>query len=247
MKLSLPVPVASLIGLLMLSCGSDTDSDSLPRTAADIVGSVNLYDEGTNALDNSGMQVRVEGSSPLIAATTDANGRFVLSDVPFGTYTLVYEKEGFGTFKKHEVLHENTGTTTPITETPSLGQRSTTEITDLGVERLAGELILRITTEPAGNSANRRYVRYLLGTESSLDLENYRAFSPVFVAQINPFELTLSQTDLQDAGFTSGQTVFVRAYGDSFWSNAYLDPELGYTVFPNVHPNAAEPVSFVMP
>ncbi|WP_209330789.1 carboxypeptidase-like regulatory domain-containing protein [Lunatimonas salinarum] len=242
----LKILFGALIGFLAVSCDNDTDPEEGPATAADIVGSVNLYDEGTNSLDNSGMQVSVEGSSPLIAATTDANGRFVLSDVPFGTYTLVYEKEGFGTYKKHEVLHENTGMATPITETPSLGQRSSTEITGLGIERLAGELILRITTEPAGNSANRRYVRYLLGTESSLDLENYRAFSPLFVAQINPFELTLSQTDLQNAGFTSGQTVFVRAFGDSFWSNAYLDPVLGYTVFPNVYPNAAEPVSFVM-
>ncbi|WP_154857229.1 carboxypeptidase-like regulatory domain-containing protein [Cyclobacterium xiamenense] len=236
-----------LIAFLVVSCGNDTDPDDGPATAADIVGSVNLYDEGTNSLDNAGMQVSVEGTSPLITATTDANGRFVLADVPFGTHTLVYEKAGYGTFKKYEVVHENTGPVTAISETPSLGQRSTTEITALAVQLQAGEVTLQITTEPAGNTANRRYVRYFLGTESSLEVEDYQAFSPVFVAQINPFELTLSQSDLLDAGFASGQTVYVRAYGDSFWSNTYLDPDQDRTVFPNIHPNAAEPVSFVMP
>jgi hypothetical protein len=246
MKLYLIVPVAGLIGLLLLSCGSDTDQDTNPITTADIVGSVNLYDEATNSVDNAGMQVSVEGTSPVITATTDTNGRFVLSDVPFGTHTLVYEKEGFGTYQKHDVLHENTGMPTPITETPSLGQRSTTETTDFAVEQQAGQVTFQITTEPAGNNANRRYIRYFLGTESTLSEEAYTGFSPVFVTQINPYELTLSQSDLLDAGFTSGQTVYARAYGDSFWSNAYLDPELDRMVFPNLHPNGAAAVSFVM-
>jgi hypothetical protein len=67
------------------------------------------------------------------------------------------------------------------------------------------------------------------------------------VSQINPYEVTLSQNDLLNAGFSSGQTLYVKAYGDSFWSNEYFDPELDRKVFPNLNKNAAAAVSFVVP
>ena len=93
-------------GLIVLlgtsSCSKDEDPATDPITKANITGSVNLYDEGTTQIDNSNMTVKVEGTTPAISATTDANGDFTLSDVPFGTYTILYEKSGFGTFKKFE-------------------------------------------------------------------------------------------------------------------------------------------------
>ncbi|MBL0342750.1 MAG: hypothetical protein IPP71_18780 [Bacteroidetes bacterium] len=40
-------------------------------------------------------------------------------------------------------------------------------------------------------------------------------------------------------GFNRGDTVYVVAYGESFYSNIYIDPANGKKVFPNV--NAAHP------
>ncbi len=232
-----------LLGLS--SCGKGEDPIPEPITQANIIGSVNLYDEGTTPIANDGMLVKVEGTN--ITTTTGTNGSFTLADVPFGNYTLIFEKSGFGTFKRFDIQHTNTGASTRIINSPSLGQLSSTQITKLEASADESSVVLSISTNPAGNSSNRRYIRYFLSTDSELSNENYSYYSPGLIVQINPHEITLSQDDLTNAGFSSGETVFVKAYGDSFWSNEYDDPDLGRKVFPNLNMTSANSVSFVMP
>lgn len=236
-------------GLIILlgisSCSKDEDPTPDPITKANITGSVNLYDEGTTQNDNSNMTVKVEGTTPAISATTDANGDFTLSDVPFGTYTILYEKSGFGTFKKFDIEHENNATA--ILNTPSIGEISTTQITNLEANVSGNDIIISVTTNPAGSNGNTRYVRYFLSTDSNVSSENYTYFSPGLVSQINPKEITLSNNDLTSAGFSTGETVFVKVYGDSFWSNEYNDPDLGRNVFPNLNMTSTNSVSFIVP
>jgi hypothetical protein len=191
------------------------------------------------------MTVKVEGTTPAISATTDANGDFTLSDVPFGTYTILYEKSGFGTFKKFDIEHENNATA--ILNTPSIGEISTTQITNLEANVSGNDIIISVTTNPAGSNGNTRYVRYFLSTDSNVSSENYTYFSPGLVSQINPKEITLSNNDLTSAGFSTGETVFVKVYGDSFWSNEYNDPDLGRNVFPNLNMTSTNSVSFIVP
>lgn len=236
----------SLIALLGISsCSKDETPTPTPITKANITGSVNLYNEGTIQIDNSSMTVKVEGITPAISALTDANGDFTLSDVPFGTYTILYEKSGFGTFKKFDIEHENNATA--ILNTPSIGEISTTQITNLEANVSGNDIIISVTTNPAGSNGNTRYVRYFLSTDSNVSSENYTYFSPGLVSQINPKEITLSNNDLTSAGFSTGETIFVKVYGDSFWSNEYNDPNLGRNVFPNLNMTSTNSVSFVMP
>jgi hypothetical protein len=234
------------IGLILgsYSCDNDDNADTSTPTQGDIIGSVNLYDEGTTQVESHDMTVSIFGTN--ISAITDVDGRFNLKDVPFGTYDLSYEKSGYGTFKKFNINHESAPTTV-ITNTPSLGQSSTTAITDLQVSLANDMVTFSITTNPSGNSSNRRYIRYFLSADSSVSNNNYNYYSEGLVVQINPYEATLSSTDLINAGFTSGQTVYVKAYGESFWSNQYEDTTLQRVVFPNLNPLAADAVSFVVP
>jgi|APHot6391423213_1040247.scaffolds.fasta_scaffold00238_4 hypothetical protein len=236
-------------GLIILlgisSCSKDEVPTSDPITKANITGSVNLYDEGTTQIDNSNMTVKVEGTTPAISATTDANGDFTLEDVPFGTYTILYEKQGFGTFKKFDIEHQNNATA--ISNTPSLGEISTTQITNLQANVSSNDIIISVTTNPAGSNGNTRYVRYFLSTDSNVSNENYTYFSLGLVSQINPKEITLTNSDLTSAGFSTGQTVFVKVYGDSFWSNEYYDSDLGRNVFPNLNMTSTNSVSFIVP
>jgi hypothetical protein len=236
-------------GLIVLleftSCRKGVNQTQEPITKANIVGSVNLYNEGTTQIDNSNMTVKVEGTTPAISAKTNTNGNFTLSDVPFGTYTILYEKSGFGTFKKFNIEHNNNATT--ILSTPSIGEISTTQITNLQASVSGNDILISVTTNPAGNNSNTRYIRYFLSTDSNVSNEKYTYFSPSLVSRINPKEITLSNIDLTNAGFSKGKTVFVKVYGDSFWSNEYVDPFLSRNVFPNLNMSSTNSVSFIVP
>ena len=236
-----------VVGLFLFigvtSCVNDTNDDSIDT--ADILGAVNLYDEGVNKTDQSGMSVRTDGTIPVYTTFTNAEGKFTLTDVPFGDYTLVFEKRGFGTFKKYNVKHTNTGTV--LTETPSLGQKSTTQITGLTVNNSGGEIVISATTSPAGNAGNRRYIRFFYSKSPAVTAESYTYVSQGMVSQINPYTLTLSKSTLTGMGFASGSTVYVKVYGDSFWSNEYAVPQNEMKVFPNLNSVSANAGSIVVP
>jgi hypothetical protein len=245
MKL-LPVSWSFMLILFITSCSSN-DDEPAAATKANISGSVNLYNESTDPVDKSNMTVSVLGTMPMISAVTNTEGRFVLSNVPFGTYTLEYTKNGYGTYKKFGVVHGSNGQATALTAIPSLGQVSTTSITGLTASASANQVVLSISTNPVGSAANRRYIRYFLSTNQSVSATNYSYYSPVFISQINPFEKTILATELISAGFTSGQQVYVRAYGDSFWDNAYDSPEFNRRIFPNLNANTVPAATFIVP
>jgi hypothetical protein len=245
MKL-LPLSWSFILILFITSCSSNDDSPAA-ATRANISGSVNLYNESTNQVDLSNMTVSVLGTMPLNSAVTDAEGKFVLSNVPFGTYTLEYTKNGYGTYKKFGVVHGTNGQATALTATPSLGQVSTTNITGITASTSANQVVLSMSTNPGGSAANRRYIRYFLSTSQSVSATNYSYYSPVFTSQINPFEKTILATELVSAGFTSGQQVYVRAYGDSFWDNAYDSPEFNRRIFPNLNASTVPAAAFIVP
>jgi hypothetical protein len=228
------------------SCSKDEETTPEPITKANITGSVNLYDEGTTKIDHSGMTITVEGTSPVISAITNADGNFTLIDVPFGTYTLLYEKTGYGTYKRFNVEHKDGITFIP--DAPALGQKSTTTITNLTVGSNSNfPVILGATTDPVGSRADTRYIRYFFSTDSNISSDNYESVLETFPVNITPYNLNLSQASLDALGFPSGSTVYVRCYGESFWGNNYSDPNLGRDIFPNLNQNSATAVSFVMP
>lgn len=234
-----------LVLAIVWSCSDNEDSTTDPTTSANIIGSVNLYDEGTSQIDNSGMTVKLEGTS--FSATTDVQGDFTLTNVPFGTYTVIYEKMGFGTFKKFDLEHTNTGSST-VVEAPSLGQKSSTSVTNLTVSSNTNfPVILGATTNPAGNQANTRYIRFFFSTDPNVSNENYNSYLETFPVNISPYNLNLSQASLDALDFTSGSTVYVKCYGESFWGNNYSDPNLNRDIFPNLNPDSAPAVSFIVP
>lgn len=232
---------------LVISCGSDDENITEPKTSANIIGSVNLYDESTNQIDKSGMSVRIDGSELNVSAITDTDGEFILENVPFGKYDLVYEKSGYGTYKIFDLEHTNTGSSTVIEQTPSLGQVSGTSITNLTVNIIDNLVKIGATTDPVANNLNKKYIKYFFSSEPEVSSENYVNVLETFLVQITPYNLNLNDQSFDALGYQSGETVYVKCYGESFWGNHYFDPELKRDMFPNLNPNSAPAVSFIVP
>ncbi len=233
-----------LITLLILGCSHD---DKSPKTniITDIVGHVNLYDASTNEVDHSGMTISISKSDPLISTTTDASGKFTLEKVPEGTYDLIYEKSGYGTYKVFDVEHKN-DVVTFIEKTPSLGQKSSTSVTNFTISSIDEERIFQVATNPQSSINSPVYIRLFFGTDETVSNSNYISYSEGLSIQINPSEIKYSTLQLS-ASLQSGTTVYVKAYGESYFSNQYTDPELNKEIFPNLNANTVDAVSFVVP
>ena len=229
----------------IVGCNNEEIVD--PATKANIIGSVNLYDEGTNLIARDGMKVWVVGSSPLISSVTDANGSFNLVDVPFGVYSIGFEKAGFGTYKMINVVHSNTGSSTVINPSPSLGQISTTTISGLTSEYSSGDVNLGISTNPAPTNQVARYIRVFYSKNPAVSFYNYTSYSKVYKHMANPAYVDLGIKALMEMGFTSGDLVYARVYGDSFWGNDFDNVATGKREFPNLNSSTLEAVSFIVP
>jgi hypothetical protein len=55
--------------------------------------------------DHSGVNVFTEGEHKSYQTITDRQGRFELTDLPAGTYKLIFSKPGYGTLKQFGVKH----------------------------------------------------------------------------------------------------------------------------------------------
>lgn len=231
----------AVVGFLV-SCGSDTPAPA--PTSGTISGSVLLFDEGSARQDDAGMKVTVENSSPAISAVTDAAGKFQLPNVPFGNHVLVYEKAGYGTFKRAVTDHKLTST--PLTDIPSLGKLSTTTVTAVELTKSGTTLITAVVTSPVGNAGNRRYIRYFFSDTPDVSNTNYKGFSPTYVVQDAPYSKNFTGAELAGFGVSATGTLHVRVYGDSFFTNDYVDPVSNKRVFPNLNATtvASQSVTF---
>lgn len=236
------------IVLMATSCKKEAVSN-IP-TAGKLSGTVQTWDDKlNNTTDRSGVTVTITNLTN-VSAVTDANGRYSFENIAFDLYDLSFNKAGYGTFKVFGVSHtsNNSSTELPLV---GLGRTSTTSVTALSVNgnTINGEpgVTFNYDISPAPSTASRAFVRYFLGTTASVSNSNYVAFTDVLNFSNLSNVTGFTQSQLLGWGFTSGQTVYAKMYGDSFKSNEYTVPNTGITIFPNINPVSAPPVSFVVP
>ena len=238
----------SISGALItsISCKKEDECAYPDLIAADISGSVLLFDDAKNPMDKNGMLVSIVGSVPLISDTTDNDGNFTLENVDFGNYTLSYSKAGYGTFL-YGVAHVNDCKL--VTEVPKfyLGKRSTTSILTLSSETVAANVHIDLTLNPAGTEDEPRYVRLFFKKQSDVSNSSYDFQSGILFTETNALNLNLSVGDMDGMGFVSGETIYVKAYGESYYSNEYYDVFLDRVVFPNTSIVTVANIEFEVP
>ncbi len=239
--------VLSFIFILLLhnSCKKENNQTE-PITEADIAGSVNLFDDGTNKLDGAGMTISIEDADPALVTVTNTKGEFTLKDIPFGKYNIIYSKTGYGTYKIFGIDHTGgeCGCTTVIREIPSLGKKSTSRVNSLSASPSGLDVILTLSVTPAPDADNPGYIRLFFHSEAKVGYTNYLEFLGHYEIKSDPAEIKLSQSDLKDMGFLKGSSVYVIAYCDSYYTNEYVNPEENMMVFPNLSMKSSMPVNF---
>ena len=232
---------------VLLSC--DRDKGEVPPLDLNgegvITGVAKLFTANGSGIPSSGMRVTIYNITPSITAITDVNGFYTLQNVPYGIYDLAFEKDGFGTFKKGDVVH--TDPETIIQERAFLGKKSTTSITQMQVTTTATEITISYNTDPPSSDANIHFTRIFFHTSSDVSDTIQSGFTNVIFTNRTPFNAVFTYEQIQNFGIPQGATIYALAYGDSFFSNYYKDPEFGIDTFPNLNPNTTTPVSFVIP
>lgn len=237
--------IAILITLSFFACNKDEEEKAV--TTGNISGTVALFDDGTAGVDNSGMTVTVEGTSPEISSQSDSDGDFTIENVPFGTYTLSFTKTAYGTFKYFDVTLTESGGNYNITEAIDLGQKSDLTVSNFTVYISHGNIDYIGDVDPAGTVDMPKYVRIFYDMNENVSSSNYSYYSEAYQVVGSDFEIPITKEKLIEEGFESGSTVYLKIYGESYWNNSYEDPSIGKIVFPNLSPNSPDAVSFIVP
>lgn len=193
------------------------------------------------------MTITVEGTSPLITSKTDESGEFTIENVPFGTYNLLFDKTGYGMYKYFDASLTETGSPLNLTETFDLGQQSSLIITDFTAHISHGSIDYTGTTDPEGTAEAPKYIRIFYSADSTVSSSNYSYYSEAYEITTHNFELPIASEKLNEEGFASGSTIYMKVYGDAYWNNSYDDPLTGKLIIPNLSPNSPNTVSFVVP
>ncbi len=253
MKKSLITIIAFVF--ILASCEKDepkTNNDSV-LTKANVSGEVKLYDEFGNTISNERMTIAMlqfEGSSSDYWTESEKDGSYLVLNVPyFNNYSILYTKDGFGTYKKFGFEHKYTGAEGVI-ENVTLGKKSTAYCTSILVSQSNDSTHFQLSLS-GGSDAGKRRIRLLFHTIPQISNEVFSHYTPKLIAN-NPQPLISLSKEylLNEAGLISGQTYYVQAYGESYISNAYFDEYQQREVLPNlgVNPDISAPTAtFVMP
>jgi hypothetical protein len=245
------------ISILFAGCSKTTENIPVQETGI-ISGTIKIYDDKTNAFTNaSGVTVTIIGDQDKIAVTA-ADGKFSIAGLPYDNYDLSFSKTGYGTFKIFGLEHQkqpNTPagavSTTQISRVINLGAVSTSTITSLNAidANFNGVPGIEYTYSifPVPGSSNRGYTRAFLGKNKIISPNNYDAASEIKSVISNNAIGGFTAEDLYGLGFNSGDSVYVKIYGESFYSNEYTEPATGKRIFPNLNAISAEAVGFKVP
>jgi hypothetical protein len=240
---------------ILSSCEKEepkTNNDSV-LTKANVYGEVKLYDEFGNPVSNERMVVSMlqfDGEASDYWTETEKDGSFLVLNVPyFNNYSVVYSKNGFGSYKRFGFEHQYTGAEGHL-EDVNLGEKSSAYCSSLLVTQSNDSTHFQLSLS-GGSDAGKRRIRLLFHTIPQISSEVFSHYTPKLIAINSQPLISLSKEYLlNEVGLISGQTYYVQVYGDSYFSNAYFDEYQQKQILPNLGASSEISVptaTFVMP
>ncbi|HQR92564.1 MAG TPA: carboxypeptidase-like regulatory domain-containing protein [Sediminibacterium sp.] len=248
--------------VLAIGCGKDSGNHSIAvpdvvlaqQNRANIQGMILLYDEdGNRQTDMSGATVSIDNST--VSTKTGADGKWTLDSIPYGTYDISYSKQGYGTGKIMGIYHAATNhATTIISNSESMAVNSSIAVSNLVVTPFNAAIqaagVTGVHIDPVFNnpSGKDKYVRLFFSDNANVSSNNYLVEEKIrsngASTQLNDFNLTTRF--FENLGFKKGQTIYVKAYGDSFLADNYTDPITNTTIFPSLSTKPSATMNFVL-
>jgi hypothetical protein len=231
-----------------VACSSDSAGPSLSGSWHGFVVMHNEF--GVPLTSDSGVVVTLSNNGHAGPSTvSSANGSYTFSSVHTGAYTLAYSGDAMGTFLRPEVAFVGGGT--QFLGIEDFSTASTGTVTSLAASGVAGHDTLRVTgsiaAPPAGLS---RLVRLFFGSDTTVSAApSAYMVSTSFKTTNGILSVVITDTTLANlrSAFGEGSPAFVVGYGDSFFTNSYVDTATGNTVYPNVSATPSNVVAFIVP
>ncbi len=239
--------ISLLLFLLALFPGCGMEGPEGPTMTGNLAGVSYIYDLNVvKAADNSGITVTAEGTG--ISAVTGADGRWVLSQLPMGTYILTASKAGYGTSKSIGYQFVGGGQSW-------YGEFSISELPGYRVDGLSATITTDLVSFRGTCTADvRTYPRILRefyghSANVSSDPGTYASTISHFMGTLPmaSFSIPVGISALKSRGFQSGQTVYVVFYTQSAFGNTYPDLSTNRDWFGCLNPTPSNVVSFVLP
>jgi hypothetical protein len=252
----------AILIVLAMGCGKDSGNNSIAvpdvvlaqQNRANIQGMILLYDEeGNRQTDMSGVTVSIDNST--VSTNTGIDGKWTLDSIPYGTYDISYTKQGYGTGKIMGLYHAATNhATTVISKSESMAVNSSIAVSNLVITPFNAAIqaagVTGVHIDPVFNnpSGKEKYIRLFFSDNGNVNSTNYLAEVKVrssgAASQLNDFNLTTRF--FENLGFKKGQTIYVKAYGDSFLADEYTDPITNTTIFPSLSTKPSPTMNFVL-
>lgn len=239
-----------MFGLMAVAVACSSDSAG-PSLSGSWHGFVVMHDEfGVPLTSDSGVVVTLSNNGHAGPSTvSSAAGSYNMGDVHTGTYTLAYSGDGMGTFLRPEVAFVGGGT--QFLGVENFSEASAGIVTSLAAAGSAGHDSLRVTgsiaAPPAGLS---RVVRLFFGAATTVSAApNAYTVSTSSKTTNGVLSVVITDTALANlrAALGEGSPAYVVGYGDSFFTDSYVDTATGNSVYPNVSATPSNVVAFIVP
>jgi hypothetical protein len=247
---------SGLLSCSKIDTGGGGGGNSTTKGA--ITGSIIMYDDkgNANADDKAGVKVSLlKGGVEVSKATTLTTGKFAFANVPYDTYDMSYSRSDIGTYKVFNVTHAYNASATvngTLLSTIQLGQLSSTSITaftfqDSTYNGVPG-MSYTISVSPDPSTTSRGFFRIFMSLDPQVSNANYGVVATPRSLISNNATGGFTRDELRTIyGFSSGQTVYMIAYGESAQPNDYTDPVSGKRIFPNLNMTTQPAFSFIVP
>ncbi len=234
--------ICLLLAVVFVSLFNGCEGPAGPNLKGDIIGYAVLIDNNDNYLkDNSEIIVSIDGT--FISTITSSDGRFVLSNVNTGTYSISFSKAGYGTMKI--VSYPFVGGGQAYLDHVYLCQIPTYTVTDLSAAISSSGITVSGKINGASSIYRRAALFFSTSTNVSSNPQNYSSYFPIYMYNSDSAFTQNLYNIFTSNNFHSGQTIYLIAYAGP--DIQYLDLASGKTIFPSLNPTPSNVVSVVVP